>query len=72
MGQPVKQLKWAYCEKNKEALVLRGEKFRSEWLRRWQVREPMHPYLFPQERVGVRPQKRRKEIKTLVRDLFGS
>lgn len=36
----MKQLKWAYCEKNEETLVVGGEKFRrSEWLGRWQVRD---------------------------------
>lgn len=33
MGQSVKQLKWAYCEKNKETLVVGGFR-RSEQLRR--------------------------------------
>lgn len=42
MGQSVKQLKWVYCDKSKDALVL--------GLRRWQVREPVHLYLLFQKK----------------------
>lgn len=54
MGQSVKQLKWASCEKNKETLVVGGggEFRRSKWLGRWQVRDPCTCVSFSTRKSG--------------------
>lgn len=46
MQQSVKELKWPYCVRNKEAFVLEeGKLRRSKWLNDGRGSEPVYPQL---------------------------